>query len=250
MDGRSGVEARICGDITLAARRPGEGILLHRRGIPYEGAQLLHHVPGLDSTPSMTTSPITITVEQAARAWESRLPDPIGPIVGFRNWRIFRTGPAARELSSPYLPVSWAEPVMRAECRRWCSPEDLLREPHAAPHPDCRCGIRAYRTPTGDFSQVDYRGVSGIVTLWGRIEIDRGEMRAELARVEALGVYRRWNRRQQDAVREVASKLGADIVDLHDLDMAAADYGEPPPPALPADPRARGIRDRFAALFT
>jgi hypothetical protein len=198
----------------------------------------------------MTTSPITITVEQAAGAGESRLPDPIGPIVGFRNWRIFRTGPAARELSSPYLPVPWTEPVVRAECRRWRSPEDLLREPHAAPHPDCRCGIRAYRTPTDDFSKVDYRGVSGIVTLWGRIEIDRGEMRAELARVEALGVYRRWNRRQQDAVREVASKLGADIVDLHDLDMAAADYGGPPPPALPADPRARGIRDRFAALFT
>jgi hypothetical protein len=139
---------------------------------------------------------------------------------------------------------------MRAECRRWRSPEDLLREPHAAPQPDCRCGIRAYSTAMGDFSKVDYRGVSGIVTLWGRIEIDCGEMRAELARIEALGVYRRWTRRQQDAVREVASKLGADIVDLHDLDIAAADYGGPPPPALPADPRARGIRGRFAALFT
>jgi hypothetical protein len=193
---------------------------------------------------------ITINVEQLARAGESRGPDLIEPIVGFRNWRIFRTGPGAGELSSPYLPVVWSEPVVRAECRRWRTPEDLLREPHAAPHPDCACGIRAYEAPQTHFSQVDYRAVSGIVTLWGRIEIDRGDMRAELARVEALGVYRRWSRRQQDSVREVASNLGVDIVDLHDLDAAAASYGAPAQPLPPAGPRAPGVRDRFAALFT
>jgi hypothetical protein len=187
---------------------------------------------------------ITITVEQ-----ESRLADLIEPIVGFRNWRIFRTGPAAGELSSPYLPVVWSEPVVRAECRRWRTPEDLLREPHAAPHPDCGCGIRAYREPTSDFSKVDYRAVSGIVTLWGRIEVDRGEMRAELARIEALGVYGRWSRRQQDTVREIASDLGTDIVDLDELKMAAPRYGAPPPRSLPTDPPAHGVRDRFAALF-
>jgi hypothetical protein len=199
----------------------------------------------------VTTSPITITVEPLARPGESRLPDVIEPIVGFRNWRIFRTGPAAWELSSPYLPVLWSQPVVRAECRRWRTPEDLLREPHAAPHPDCGCGIRAYQTPTSEFSKVDYRAVSGIVTLWGRIEIDRGEMRAEQARVEALGVYRRWSRRQQDAVREVASNLGVEIVDLHDLDIAATRYGAaPPPPSLLGEPPAPGVRDRFAALFT
>ena len=198
----------------------------------------------------MPMSLISITVEQVERPGEGRLPDLIEPIVGFRNWRVFRTGPAAGVLSSPYLPVLWSEPVVRAECRRWRSPEDLLREPHPAPHPDCGCGIRAYQTPTGDFSKVDYRAVSGIVTLWGRIEIDRGEMRAELARIEALAVYGRQSRRQQDAVREIGSNLGADIVDLHELDVAAATYGAPPPPSLLADPHAHGVRDRLAALFT
>jgi hypothetical protein len=197
----------------------------------------------------VTTSPITITVAPLGRPGESRLPDVIEPIVGFRNWRIFRTGPAAWELSSPYLPALWSQPVVRAECRRWRSPEDLLRRPHAAPHPDCGCGIRAYHTPTSDFSKVDYRAVSGIVTLWGRIEIDRGEMRAEQARVEALGVYRRWSRRQQDAVCEVASNLGAEVVDLHELDLAATWYGAPPP-SLMAEQPAHGVRDRFTALFT
>ena len=192
---------------------------------------------------------ITITVESAARPGESRLPDLIEPIVGFRNWRIFQTGPAAGALSSPFLPVSWAQRVVRAECRSWRSADDLLRTPHTAPDPDCGCGIRAYRAPTSEFSKVDYRAVSGIVTLWGRIEIDRDEMRAQLARVEALGIYRRWSRRQQEAVREVAASLGVDLVDLHELGVAAASYGALPLPSLVADPQAHGLRDRFAAAF-
>ena len=177
-------------------------------------------------------------------------PDLIEPVVGFRNWRILRTGPAQGELSSPYFPAAWSEPVMRAECRRWQTPEALLDTPHPAPQPECACGIRAYHMPTGDFSKVDYRAVSGIVTVWGRIEIGADEMRAELARVEALAVYSRWSRRQRDAVQEVAANLGAELVDLRELGAAAASYGAPPPASLLADPPPKGIRDRFVALFT
>jgi hypothetical protein len=219
-------------------------------------------------------SPITITVEPIAPPAErvterahphgaagvgiiastqpghSHAPDLIEPVVGFRNWRILSTGPAHGELSSPYFPVTWSEPVMRAECRRWRTPEALLDTPHAAPRPECGCGIRAYHTPTGEFSKVDYRGVSGIVTVWGRIEIGADEMRAELARVEALAVYSRWSRRQRDAAQEVAANLGADLVDLRELGAAAASYGAPPPASLLADPPPKGIRDRFVALFT
>jgi hypothetical protein len=219
-------------------------------------------------------SPITITVEPVAppagrvtqRAHQHgaagagiiavpepshrRAPDLIEPVVGFRNWRILRTGPARGQLSSPYFPVAWPEPVMRAECRRWRTPEALLDTPHAAPQPECGCGIRAYHTPTGDFSKVDYLAVSGIVTLWGRIEIGADEMRAELARVEALAVYSRWSRRQRDAAQEIAAHLGAELVDLRELGAAAVSYGAPPPASLLADPPPKGIRDRFVALFT
>jgi hypothetical protein len=219
-------------------------------------------------------SPITITVEpvapppgrvaervhphEAARVGtiDSRelgrtdAPDLIEPVVGFRNWRILRAGPASGELSSPYFPVTWSEPIMRAECRRWRTPEALLDTPHAAPRPGCDCGIRAYHTPTGEFSKVDYRAVSGIVTVWGRIEIGADEMRAELARVEALAVYSGWSRRQRDAVHEVAANLGADLVDLGELGAAAASYGAPPPASLLADPPPQAVLDRFVALFT
>jgi hypothetical protein len=177
-------------------------------------------------------------------------PDLIEPVVGFRNWRILRTGPARGELSSPYFPVTWSEPVMRAECRRWRTPEALLDTPHAAPQPECGCGICAYHAPTGEFSKVDYRAVSGVVTVWGRIEIGADEMRAELARVEALAMYSRWSRRQRDAVQEVAANLGVELVDLRELGAAAASYGAPPPASLLADPPPKGIRDRFVALFT
>jgi hypothetical protein len=219
-------------------------------------------------------SPITITVEPVAppaggvtarthphgaagvgilaapESGHGHAPDLIEPVVGFRNWRILRTGPAHGQLSSPYFPVAWSEPVMRAECRRWGTPEALLDTPHAAPQPECGCGIRAYHTPTGEFSKVDYLGVSGIVTVWGRIEIGADEMRAELARVEALAVYSRWSRRQRDAAQEIAANLGADLVDLRELGAAAASYGAPPPASLLADPPPNGIRDRFVALFT
>jgi hypothetical protein len=219
-------------------------------------------------------SPITITVEPVAppagRAAErtasrgaahvglitaptggnSHAPDLIEPVVGFRNWRILRTGPAHGELSSPYFPVAWSEPVQRAECRRWRTPEALLAARHTAPQPECGCGIRAYHEPTGDFSMVDYQAVSGIVTVWGRIEVGADEMRAELARVEALAMYSRWSRHQRDAVREVAVNLGADLVDLRELAAAATRYGAPPPGSLLAEPQPKGVRDRFAALFT
>ncbi len=219
-------------------------------------------------------SPITITVEPVAppagrvtdRAHpqgapgveivaapehgQAHAPDLIEPVVGFRNWRILRTGPAPGELSSPYFQVAWSEPVIRAECRRWRTPEALLDTPHVAPQSECGCGIRAYHTPTGEFSKVDYRAVSGIVTVWGRIEIDADEMRAELARVEALAVYSRWSRRQRDAVQDVAANLGVELVDLRELGIAAADFGAPPPASLLADHPAEAIRDRFVALFT
>jgi hypothetical protein len=159
-------------------------------------------------------------------------PDLIEPIVGFRNWRIYRSGPATGELSSPYFPVPWRERVVRAECRRWRTPEALLESAHTAPDAGCGCGIRAYHSPPDGFSKVDYQAVTGIVTVWGRIEIGPDEMRAERAQVEALALYHRWSRRQADAVRATAADLGVDVVDLRELSAAAAGYGAPPPAAL------------------
>jgi hypothetical protein len=183
------------------------------------------------------------------RTLEGGAPDLIEPVVGFRNWRIFRNGPRDRELSSPYLPVSWTERIHRAECRRRRSAEELLQEPHRAPNPGCGCGISAYHAPTGQFSKIDFRAVSGIVTVWGAIQVDGDEMRAEVARVEALALYHRWSRDQLEAVRAVAGRLGTDLVDLRELGAAAKRYGQGLPPSLLAKDRPTNFRDRFAAVF-
>jgi hypothetical protein len=180
---------------------------------------------------------------------DSQAPDLIEPIVGFRNWRIFAGGPTAAELSSPYFPVAWTDPVLHAECRRFGSADALLAAPHAAPDRDCGCGICAYHASTGEFSKVDFRGVSGIVTVWGTIDVDRNGMRAEYARVEALAIYQRWTRRQREAVSEVANGLGVDLVELGELEALAAGYGELLPASLLAEQRTSGMRERFSELF-
>jgi hypothetical protein len=147
-------------------------------------------------------------------------PDLIEPLVGFRNWRVIDG-----VLSSPYAPLAWREPVVCARC---------LREPesHRAPAPGCDCGISAYHEPDLRFASVDFRGVSGIVSLWGCVEIHDDRMRAEYARVEALAMHPRWSTRMRHAVTAVAAELGAELVDLREQHEAASAYGALAPPAL------------------
>jgi hypothetical protein len=156
-------------------------------------------------------------------------PDLIEPLVAFRRWRAL-----GGRLRSPYLPVFWDERVLHAECEASRRPSEPGgdHQPHLAPHPDCSCGIYAYLEPDREFSMVDYRGVTGIVTLWGNIEVHADGMRAEHARVEALALYHRWSDRQKNAVWRIAEELGVDLVDLDEIDHCAERYGGRLPPVL------------------
>jgi hypothetical protein len=151
-------------------------------------------------------------------------PDLIEAVVGFRSWRLVDGA-----LRSVYLPVFWTQPEMTASCLRSEAPDaDAARDvpaDHATPDRGCTCGIYAYYEPDLNFPTVDYRGVAGIVSLWGTIELHPDGMRAEHARIEALALYSRWTTRQLDAVREVSADLGVDIVDLDDIVEAARRYG-------------------------
>lgn len=148
-------------------------------------------------------------------------PDLIEPVVGFRNWRV-----VDGSLTSPYSGTVWHEPLLCARCLAGAEPG------HDAPDPSCDCGVSAYHEPQRRFSTVDFRGVSGIVTLWGRIEVHDDRMRAEFARVEALALYSRWSARQRNAVTTVARQLGVELVDLREQAEAAAGYGAALPPEL------------------
>jgi hypothetical protein len=149
-------------------------------------------------------------------------PDLIEPLTAFRRWRVIDG-----RLRSPYMPVFWDERVLPARCHDQTTGATGRDAPHTPPLASCTCGIHAYSEPDLDFPAIDYRGVTGIVTVRGKVVVGAEGMRAELARVEALGVYSRWSRRQRRAVRAIAEQLGIDLVALDDLADVAERYGRP-----------------------
>ena len=172
-------------------------------------------------------------------------PDLIDPVVGFRSWRTLDG-----HISSPYVPVRWHDPVLHAVCHQGVavSGQGFLSEPHRAPHPDCRCGIYAYHAPPHRFAKIDFRTVPGIVTMWGRIEVYRGGMRAEYARICALAFFRGWGGRQKRAVGEVADNLAVELVDYDDMQAVAGRFGERMPASMLPDAPARVPRVRLGWL--
>jgi hypothetical protein len=143
-------------------------------------------------------------------------PDIIEPVVAFRKFRV-----VDGRLRSLYEPIFWLDPMQEAECRA----ANRGHPPHDAPETGCTCGIYASHEPDYEFPAVDYRGVSGIVTAWGNIEVNAAGFRAQFVQVEALSIYERWSVRHTNAVRTAAEELGLDLIDLYDLEAAAARYG-------------------------
>jgi hypothetical protein len=165
------------------------------------------------------------------------VPDLLEPVHAFRDWRITPDG-----LTSPRTGVVWSSPVLAAECHPRTA-ESLIRPPHRAPGRDCSCGIHGYFRPGYETSKVDYQGVTGIITVWGDVELHHDGLRAQFARVEALGVYARWTRRQTTAVYDVADELGVDVLDLDDLEESAVRYATAVPGHLvPSVARSRRRR--------
>jgi hypothetical protein len=153
-------------------------------------------------------------------------PDLFAPVVAFRDFRLTDDG-----LASLRTGVVWRDRVLRAECLPQMV-EDFARPPHPCPDRDCGCGIHARHEHSDRAATVDFRGVPAVVTVWGRIMASQAGMRAEYARIEALGTYERWTRRQREGVRAVARELDVDVVDLRRLPEAAARYGSPLPESL------------------
>jgi hypothetical protein len=163
-------------------------------------------------------------------------PDLTAPVIGFRSWRI-----AHGALQSPYIPCRWEGRVMHAECydanRVLLRSEGWLDEPHGSPHPDCQCGIYAYYAPGLRSYYGEQWWCEGVVAAWGRIEAHADGLRAEFARVEALGVPDLGNPRVAPAVEAIGAQLGVPVLPAAELPDFAARLGDPVPPVLrPAHP--------------
>jgi hypothetical protein len=153
----------------------------------------------------------------------TRAPDLAGAVVAFRAWRVVDGG-----LLSPYIPCRWDGPVMHAECypanRALLFGRGWLDEPHEPPHRDCRCGIYAYHRPGAQPYYGEFEWVEGIVTVWGHIESHRDGLRAQHARVCALG--------RRPGAAAIARRLGVDLVETDALEGVAERYGAPLPASL------------------
>jgi len=157
-------------------------------------------------------------------------PDLIEAVVGFRKWTLKRN-----RLTSPFIPLRWEQAEVKAECfpanRTLLFGKGWLDVPHAAPHPECKCGIYAYHRPPsrGPVPYVDR--ITGIVALWGKIEVHRDGMRAEHARIGALAYLADLGRDHERRVRYIANGLGVDVIEQSALALAAQEYGK----RLPAE---------------
>jgi hypothetical protein len=158
-------------------------------------------------------------------------PDLAAAVVGFRSWRL-----ANGELQSPYIPCRWDGPVMHAQCydanRVLLRGEGWLDEPHESPHTDCQCGIYAYHEPGMRRYYGEAWCCEGVVTAWGRIEVHADGIRAEYARVRALGVPDLGNPRLEGAVRAIGARLEVPVVPAAELQAVAAELGGPVPAVL------------------
>jgi hypothetical protein len=155
------------------------------------------------------------------RSMSVAAPDLVVPVVAFRAWRV-----VDGRLLSPYIPCRWEGAVMHAECypanRTLLFGNGWLDAPHRPPHRDCRCGIYAYFRPGAQAYYGEFEWVEGVVTVWGHIEVHHDGLRAEHARVCALG----------PGVEAIAAAMGVDVVARGELEAAAARYGAPLPASL------------------
>jgi hypothetical protein len=159
-------------------------------------------------------------------------PDLVEPVIAFRSWRV-----VDGELVSPFVDERWGAEIVVARCHRGSAEtfryaDELLPYEHVSPHPDCRCGIHAYFEPRSAVSGVDYRGVLGLAAMWGRIEVHPAGLRAQYARVQALGSSPSWSGRQRAAVIAIADRLQLPLIDEQALPVAATDFGSPLPASL------------------
>jgi len=158
-------------------------------------------------------------------------PDLIRPVTGFRKWRVVRD-----HLSSPYIPLRWDRPVVRARCypanRSLLFGEGWLDEPHEAPDPRCKCGIYAWHRLPSAGRVPDPDRAFGVVALWGRIEVHADGMRAEHAAIKALGFASELGSAHRRTIQRIALGLGVELVEQRELPAAALRHGEPLPPAL------------------
>lgn len=172
---------------------------------------------------------------------EVRAPDFTEAVVGYRVFALEKHTQHNYRLVSPHQRMPWPTVEMTAECTVVPKvPEGIVLpgplKPHPAPAKDCGCGIYAYfnpcpvRTLSRDYfayathiSRVTE--VAALMTLSGRIEVHADGMRAQRARICALGSNANLSSHEHAALRVIADQFGVPLVPQSQLPAMASEYG-------------------------
>ena len=164
----------------------------------------------------------------AARApVSSAAPDLLEAVIAFRGWRV-----ADGALLSPHAEERWTASCAPAAGRSCGLPAPPSTRPtrRRTPTAAAACTPTTPRAPP--VPAADFRGVVGIVAVWGRLEVHPEGVRAEVAQVRALGLSPQWSSWQRAAVREVARDLDVPLVEEAALAATASEFGAPLPLGL------------------
>jgi hypothetical protein len=172
-------------------------------------------------------------------------------VIGYRVWG----ADAERQLWPLYSTRRpWLPGLNTARCN--CRTSNSLRfewfwhegrrvlEPvpdHAAPDPDCECGLYSWRRPDRSwFTQLYLSApprVVGAVASWGHIQVHGRGFRAEHACVVTLAYHEEMRAVGRAALQRIADRYRVELVPMRELEQAASRHGSPLPDTLrPPDP--------------
>jgi hypothetical protein len=128
-----------------------------------------------------------------------------GPLYGLRAWRVVADERGER-LAAPHQGTTW--PTGGEWLQAACSANT-----HAAPAPDCDCGLHAFHPRRAAAKQVlaTRREVAGVVEAGGAVEVHADGFRAERARPHALVLA---PGRNAQLVRRLAHAYGAETIEV------------------------------------
>lgn len=142
--------------------------------------------------------------------------DPLlpGRLYGLRTWRVVDAD-GHPQLAGPYRNTPWptAGQPMQAVCTEGRA--------HAAPAPDCQCGVHALHPRRRSARRVlaGRRDVPGLLEAWGDVELHESGFRAAYGRPHALILQPGRNER---LIRELAGEYRADVIELRKPDELLA----------------------------
>ena len=167
------------------------------------------------------------------------LADRTKPLVAYRLWQIlrYRKYPEDRLVEElhglhPARPSAWRAREVIAEYHsgtiaRWANNPGVLVE-HRTPAPErkCMCGVSAcYESLGGD-------GIAGVVSLSGRLILDRDWLRAERAQVECFGLGKAVTGANREFITRLASEWEVPVVEPAKLGIFALSIGTEIPKVL------------------